>query len=904
MPLLPLHAAKKLRVVSGVVSDAASGAVSGAVSGTITEQEEPELVMAISAPMAEAMVVVTAGETAAGEAMAEAMVEGAMAAAVKAVELVKAVSVSMAASMKGEAVKAVEMVVVTAGETAGETSLPLYAASTPMPLSRQELEIVQRHCDAASALKQLHGAPDFTHQEKERLYVRVHSCFTAAAFKAVEALPPNADVSTWGDIRFEAIMEAAEELDPHAHHVGMIMAYKEIVDAGLVPPPPIRPAPKALQTRFHPGDDEEPADDSGLNSARDQDQVEHYEDEEATTMPSGSLIEMELPQEAVSDAHGQAPDVGTSQGHADRAGEDGVIGLAPEVVEMDQGSEEAEVKTDKGAGRTEEVGAKLTAKRPCTRSSAALAQHAEEQQQQRSSRPRTRSQPPPLEKPPPKFAVFETVFCIEGIAGHSHTSTKKGAMVVSVTADNLYQVAFLATGQVSHNVREVDLVRALPHRGPLRGPNLPGKDELQRGARAAAETFLGRTVDWDAAGTLTPQREAAEPCAPCPESATACGGHILFPSCTTAKGKALVLPMGPDDFIHFLGTKLGSEGSPVSLTHGTLKHHPLEERASECKAHVSIVAQHDCAALGMTIKQSSQLAKDAQLLVQADVKAQGSYWDGAAIIEVEWDEGYWPLGNKTRRDKGPISDLAFDPGTMDLVSSRKTVVLDKSTKLPIILYSMGGAPQVGLAMRSHLEPLNRMPQDRKFNLSRTRDGLGTEAGGTEQRMNQIGTRRCDFNVVPSKRPTCRRGKLEEHVINTDGVLDLYADTYDEFDYWYNEEMVRMFGEMAAVIREAMPISSVYVAALQQRMDEERRCFMDLGMYLEPSRVLGENMGVSSAYCASLHNDPTDLLFVTAFAGKCGRVRTCGCGGCADHLFKPTPNTWVRGRLFHGGVAKP
>jgi hypothetical protein len=37
---------------------------------------------------------------------------------------------------------------------------------------------------------------------------------------------------------------------------------------------------------------------------------------------------------------------------------------------------------------------------------------------------------------------------------------------------------------------------------------------------------------------------------------------------------------------------------------------------------------------------------------------------------------------------------------------------------------------------------------------------------------------------------CRRGKLEEHVINADGVLDLCADTYDEFDSWnwYNEEM--------------------------------------------------------------------------------------------------------------------
>ena len=580
-------------------------------------------------------------------------------------------------------------------------------------------------------------------------------------------------------------------------------------------------------------------------------------------------------------------------------------GLPSTTVMVDQcagPSEETRAVADKGASGA--VCDERGGKRPCTRSSVALADQQQQQQQQHqqlSSRPHTRSQPPPSEKPPPKFAVYETVFCIEGSAGH--TSTKKAATVVSITADNLYQVAFLATGLVSHHVREDRLVRALRHRGPLRAPYLPGKDELQRGARTAAEAVLRRPIDWAAAGTLAP-REASEPSEPCPESATACGGHIIFPSCKTAGGKALVLPMGPDDFIHFLGTKLGSEGKPVSLTHGTLRHHPREDRAQACKAHVSIVAQHDCAALGMTIRQSSELARDAQLLVQADVEAPGGYWDGAAILAVDWDEGYWPLGNKTRRDKGPIGDLAFDPNTMELVCSKKTVVLDKSTNLPIILYSMGGAPEVGLTMRSHLEPLDRMPLERKFNLSRTRDGLGSEAGGTEQRMNQIGTRRCDFNVVPAKRPTCRRGELAEHVINADGVLDLYADTYDEFDYWYHAEMMRMFGDMAAVIRTAMPISSAYVAALQARMDEERRCFTDLGMYLEPSRVLGENMGVSSAYASSLHNDPTDLLFVTAFAGKCGRVRACGCGGCADRLFKPTQNAWERGRLFHGGVARP
>lgn len=741
-----------------------------------------------------------------------------------------------------------------------------------MPLTPQELRIVRRHCDAASAVKQLHGARDFTAREKNRLYMAVHSCFTKAAHNAVKRLPANADLP-WALIRFEAIMEAAEKRDPHAHHVGMIMAHKEVVDAGLVPPSFLKPAPAALQTQFHPADDEDPTDDggddSGPTSASDQDPVDH-EDNEAL-IPESSPSDMSGQQSAGR----QAVDPHHSAGH----------------------SEEVGAKTDKGASSgTDEVGAK----RPCTRSVAVLAQLADQQQQQQcSTRPRTRSQPCPSEKPAPRFTVYQTVFCSEKTVGTGHTATKKAATVISITADGLYQVAFLATGHISHNVREQNLFPALHHRGHLRGPNLPTKEELQRGARAAAETFLGHPVDWDvAAGALGPQ-SASEPCEPCPTSATACGGHIIFPSCTTAKGKALVLPMGPDDFIHFLGTKRGSDGMPVSLTHGTLRHHPREDRAPGCKAHVSIVAQHDCAALGLTIKQSSELAKDAQLLVQADIQAPNSYWHGATILEVDWDEAYWPL-HKARRDKGQISNLGFDSDTMDLVCSWKTVVLDKSTSLPIILYSMGGAPQVGVAMRSHLEPLDQMPQRRAFNLSRTRDGFATEAGGTEQRMNQIGTRRCDFNVAFTKRPTHKRAELVKHVINTDGVLDLYADTFDEFDYWYNEKMMRMFGDMAAVISKAMPISSVYVAALQEMVDVERRCFTDLGMYLEPTRVLGESMGVSSAYASSYHNDPTDLLFVTAVAGKCGSVEECGCGGCSRRLFEPTANAWERGRLFHGG----
>jgi len=62
--------------------------------------------------------------------------------------------------------------------------------------------------------------------------MRVHRCFERATFNAAIALPnANLPESEWDHIRFEALMKAAEQLDPHAHHVGMVMAYSRTIPA-------------------------------------------------------------------------------------------------------------------------------------------------------------------------------------------------------------------------------------------------------------------------------------------------------------------------------------------------------------------------------------------------------------------------------------------------------------------------------------------------------------------------------------------------------------------------------------------------------------------------------------------------------------------------------------------------
>ena len=78
-----------------------------------------------------------------------------------------------------------------------------------------------------------------------------------------------------------------------------------------------------------------------------------------------------------------------------------------------------------------------------------------------------------------------------------------------------------------------------------------------------------------------------------------------------------------------------------------------------------------------------------------------------------------------------------------------------------------------------------------------------------------------------------------------------------------------YSEMAKTITALSPRMACFKAAVQGHVDTARRCFTDVGTYLEPTKVLGSSVGISSAYAASLHGDPTDVGFTVAFVGKCG-----------------------------------
>lgn len=445
------------------------------------------------------------------------------------------------------------------------------------------------------------------------------------------------------------------------------------------------------------------------------------------------------------------------------------------------------------------------------------------------------------------------------------------------------------------------------HRRHLRrAPRIPKLDELRLIGRQSVPD-----VDFRKKGRLK-ARAAADELLGLPPTATMCGGHFYLPCLKDrSSGKLIVIAMGPDDFIHFLGTKLGSRGQAVPLSHGTLIHsHAASNCLPGCGAHASAVAQHDCETLKLTVLQSAMLTEDAQLCVQEDILAPDSFWQGAAFVEVDWDEDYMPLDarGRTDQDRMPADEelvnVEFDATKMVIVDARKAVLVDASTALPILLYACASEPAAKVAtnLRSHTAPLGELPRPgRRFNLGRTTGGIRAEKAGVQQRMEITGGRSCPYAASPV---TADRAGLAAHIVNPDGDLGLYASTLDEFEYWTAPIMLEMYRDLASMLKSVVPRGSRYTAALQSTVDTARRSLTDIGFYLEESRVLGESVGISTRYRASVHNDSTDLLFTTAVAGKCGRVRVCECsarGGCANILFQPVKKAWRTGVLFHGGL---
>ena len=327
-------------------------------------------------------------------------------------------------------------------------------------------------------------------------------------------------------------------------------------------------------------------------------------------------------------------------------------------------------------------------------------------------------------------------------------------------------------------------------------------------------------------------------------------------------------PLGVEDELGRLEDVLRSLGlAELLLQVG--RRHGLSERASGCKAHISAVAQHDCAVLKLSVQESALLSADAQLAVLWLCRPTCSTPTAFGrvrplFVGAHWNEEYWPLD--ARGHSGPVPEgldlcapLSFDAATMTLVDVRRSVVYDAETLLPIAVHAAACCPEIGEALRTHCEPLASMPtSSRKFNLARTREGFRTEAAGIAQRMEMVGGHLAGRNKHDKGRPTQSRPTLGAHVVNPDGDLCSYVNLFDEFDFWGAPVMMQAYSGMASVLRTAFPCGSAHTAGVQSLVDTDRRCFTDLGFYLEPSRVLGECIGISAGYAAAIHNDPTDF----------------------------------------------
>jgi hypothetical protein len=512
------------------------------------------------------------------------------------------------------------------------------------------------------------------------------------------------------------------------------------------------------------------------------------------------------------------------------------------------------------------------------------------------------------------FELLQVVHIVD-TAGGQHQPWAAIVVHTPIPPNHTYIVAF-EDGSVSHSVTAASMQAATPSRGPVRPPTLvPLEGYKVAGRKAVAEWAAQHNLndlEWAAVapGKLFPRAETRVG-GPLTRSMTSCGGQIYFPSLVEIKsGKRVCFAMGPDDVIHFVGAKAGQDGLPVALTHGTLRHHAVDQREAQCTAHVSGVAQHDCALLRLSILEATALTKDTQLALQADVLDPLGLWADAEFIEVEWNEGYWPIDGAGRSGIPPrerIQDLVQDPLRMLLTTSTKCVVIDLSTKLPIICWASAAGPEVGSRFRTHLQPMATMPARRRFRSgNRSNSGFEHEFVGVQQRMEMIGNRVQGFNKTRRKRPVHKRPKLVPFVKNNnkEGDICAYVNAWDEFDYWFAPIMMDAYKKWAETITSLFPRCSAYTSAVKALVDVERRAYTEIGVFLEPSRVLGESVGFSADYASVVHNDPTDVMFTTAVAGKCGHTVEvargfCGCDvrGCAAALFNPKRNAWRCGVLF-------
>lgn len=148
-----------------------------------------------------------------------------------------------------------------------------------------------------------------------------------------------------------------------------------------------------------------------------------------------------------------------------------------------------------------------------------------------------------------------------------------------------------------------------------------------------------------------------------------------------------------------------------------------------CTAHISAVAQHDCALLNLNVVQGALLTEDSQRAMAVDILDPQGVWGDAAIYTVVWNENFeWNCEDAANRN--------YDEGRMCRFRVRKVVLIDSATKLPILAWAHAVVEHIARGLRSHFQPLDQAKGFR-FRLHRKRHGFCLEKPGTEQRMEMV-----------------------------------------------------------------------------------------------------------------------------------------------------------------------
>ena len=374
-------------------------------------------------------------------------------------------------------------------------------------------------------------------------------------------------------------------------------------------------------------------------------------------------------------------------------------------------------------------------------------------------------------------------------------------------------------------------------------------------ASSSPKPLLPQALRADAGSTVTPWPQPptlqTHPIAGMPGGADHCGGDLLFPLLTLVHGAfRSLMPV----FVMKSGAVALFSGS--ELVHGTLEHHPREERCLLGLAHISFAVQTPAPLLGASrcSEHVRRLHKELVGLGHIDARAANGVWHDATWLAVQ------------HTPNGPIpkGKLRHDATTMAALPYTKVILYDVETSEPLVLYDASGG--LGEEARTRARACFGFLDEYKFTLNREAGALGMDAAG-QQRMLMLGIRNQGYNV--KARPDTSRADLT--VANPSGDLDGYVAHWDEpqLGLAAGREVVQdTFEAIAARLKSLLPCASCRLSEelCVARVRERLYCAQAAVLMSEDGLV--NNVGVSAAYQSPAHVDRNDVAWTAAFAVKC------------------------------------